>query len=163
MKAAAAGLRRRNLRVAKLILLREQRASSLVELAVTLPLLLILLVGAIDFGHGFYLALEVSSAAQAAALFGVQNPTDTTGMTSLAQLNAQDVAGLHVTTVSGCECSDGTSATTDCTSLFFCSANIVRYVEVTVTGTYVPILSFPGVNTNIALRAHQKMRSTTGP
>jgi Flp pilus assembly protein TadG len=143
--------------------LHEQTASSLVELAVALPVLIMLLVGAIDFGHGFYLALEVSSAAEAAALFGVQNPTDTAGITNLAKLNAQDVTNLNVATVSGCECSDGTSASTDCTSLFFCSANIVRYVEVTVTGTFVPILSFPGVNTNISLKAHQKMRSTVGP
>ncbi len=145
-------------------LLREQDANSLIELALVLPVLLVVLVGGIDFGHGFYEAIEVSSAAQAAALYGVQNPTDTAGMTKLAKLNAQDVTGLTVTAISGCECSDGTNATTNCSNLtaLLCSANTVRFVDITVTGTYVPLLTFPGVSTNFPLKAHQKVRSTTG-
>ncbi|MBE7159246.1 MAG: pilus assembly protein, partial [Rhodospirillales bacterium] len=62
----------------------------MVELALLLPLLLLLLVGAVDLGRAFYVAIEVSSAASAGAVYGTQNPTDTAGMQNAAALNAPD-------------------------------------------------------------------------
>ena len=55
-----------------------EEGSSLVEVALVLPMMLLLLVGSVDFGRGYYAAMEVSSAANAGACYGVQEPTDTT-------------------------------------------------------------------------------------
>src|ERR1700712_5471655 len=55
--------------------LYAEQGSSLVELAILLPMLMFLLVGAADFGKAYYLTIEVASAAEAGALYGVQNPS----------------------------------------------------------------------------------------
>ena len=62
------------------------------ELAVALPLLMIVIAGAVDFGTGCYIAIEVTSAARAGAQYGVQNAAtmiDITGMELAAQNEAQ--------------------------------------------------------------------------
>src|SRR5580658_8622837 len=105
-------------------LLRDERGASLVELAFVLPLFPLLLFGAIDFARAFYLSVEVAGAAQAAALYGSQSPTDTTGMQNAAQDDAPNVPNLSVTTATyGCECSDGTSYSANCSVKPACSSN----------------------------------------
>jgi Flp pilus assembly protein TadG len=43
---------------------RRQRGQSLVEFAFTVPVLLLLVLGTVDLGRGFYLAIEIDSAAR---------------------------------------------------------------------------------------------------
>ena len=91
-------------------LLRDENGASLVELAFVLPLFPLLLFGVVDFGRAFYVSVEIAGAAQAAAVYGSQNPTDTTGMQTAAQDDAPNVPNLSVGTPTyGCECSDGTT------------------------------------------------------
>jgi Flp pilus assembly protein TadG len=59
--------------------LRGERGSSLIELALILPVLLLMLVGSIDFGRAFFVAIEVSSAAEAGVDYGIQQAADTSG------------------------------------------------------------------------------------
>src|ERR1700742_5085443 len=68
--------------------LKDERGGSLIELAFVLPLFPLLLFGAVDFARAFYLSVEVTGAAQAAATYGAQNPTDTAGMQSAATADA---------------------------------------------------------------------------
>ncbi|HVB77667.1 MAG TPA: TadE family protein [Candidatus Nitrosotalea sp.] len=46
---------------------RRQRGQSLVEFAITAPILLLLLAGAIDFGNGYTVRLQVANAARVGA------------------------------------------------------------------------------------------------
>lgn len=46
---------------------RSERGAALVELAVALPLLLVIMVGTIDFGRAFRTAMIVTNAARAGA------------------------------------------------------------------------------------------------
>ncbi len=67
---------------------RSQRGQAMMELAVALPLLMIVIAGAVDFGTGCYIAIEVTSAARSGAQYGVQNAAtmiDITGMELAAQ------------------------------------------------------------------------------
>ncbi|MGD0366182.1 MAG: TadE/TadG family type IV pilus assembly protein [Acidobacteriaceae bacterium] len=143
-------------------LLRGEHGASLVELALVLPVFSLLLVGAIDFGRALYISTELTGAAHAAAVYGSQNPTDTAGMNTAAQDAAPDVPSLSVTTPTyGCECSDGTSYSASCGTTPSCSSNNVVYlVKVTVSGTYHPLLSWPGVfHTSMSLSSSASMRS----
>ena len=45
--------------------LKERQGSSLVEFAIVLPVLILLMVGAIDLGKAYFLGIQVASAAQA--------------------------------------------------------------------------------------------------
>lgn len=118
-------------------LLAADHGSSLVEVALTLPILLLLLFGVVDFGRAYYLSLEMAAAAHAGAEYGSQNPTDSSGITVAAQKGAPDVPNLTVATPAyGCECSDGTLYSSNCTNAPTCTSNVVYKVQVSVSTTY---------------------------
>ena len=139
----------------------EQSGSSVVELALLTPLLLLLLAGAVDMGQAFYAAIEVSSAATAGADYGIQKPTNTSGMEQAALLDGANLSGLAASASWGCECSDGTSASVSCISEPSCSTNPVNYVLVTTSMTFVPILRISGFPSNLALKGSARMRSVS--
>jgi Flp pilus assembly protein TadG len=140
---------------------RSERGSSLVELALMLPVLGLLLFGAIDFARGYYLSIEVTNAAHAGAQFGVQNAS-VAGMQNAATSDAADVAGSDVpgmtaSAIYGCECPDGTDQVPNCSSSPGC-ANAVNYVQVTTNATYTPLIPWPGVPSSIPLQGQATMR-----
>jgi hypothetical protein len=55
-------------------LLRFRRGQSLVELAIVLPVLLLLLGGAIDLGRAFFARVAIENAAKEGALYGATDP-----------------------------------------------------------------------------------------
>jgi Flp pilus assembly protein TadG len=145
----------------RLDLLRKECGGSLVELGLMLPLFAMILAGAVDFGRAYYLATEVAGAAQAAAAYGSQNPTDTAGMTAAAQDDAPNVTSLTVGTPTyGCECSDGTNYSASCSTTPSCSSNNVVYrVNITVQGTYTPLIHWPGIPSSMSFSSSASMRS----
>ncbi len=64
---------------------KSERGQSLVELAISLVLLLLLLTGAVEFGMAFFQFVQLRDAAQEGALYGSMNPDDTTGITARVQ------------------------------------------------------------------------------
>ncbi len=54
-------------------LLRDNRGSAFVELALVLPLLTFVIIGAAELGRIAYYAIELSSAARAGASYGAEN------------------------------------------------------------------------------------------
>ena len=141
------------------LFLRRSSGASLIEVALVCPLLLTLLVGVVAMGRAFYAAIEVSSAASAGALYGTQNPTDTTGMRTAALADAANLTGMTVTAVYGCECSDGTSPIASCSSTPSCTYNVVRYVQVDTALSYSAPLRFTGVPSTLALKGTSRMRT----
>ena len=57
-------------RVRLSVLHRSERGSALVELAVTLPLLVLLVVGVADLARVFYVSMALTNAARAGAQYG---------------------------------------------------------------------------------------------
>jgi Flp pilus assembly protein TadG len=137
----------------------EEQGSALIEFAVMLPMLAILLTGAVDLGRAWYFDIEVASAAEAGALYGVQNPGDISGMNAAASLDAPDLTTLQTTATYGSECSDGSSVVALSTSTPTCSANAVEFVEVDTTATYKPMLIYPGAASLFTMTAKSRMRT----
>jgi Flp pilus assembly protein TadG len=131
----------------------------LLETAFALPVFILLLLGAVDFGRAWYADIEVSSASEAGALYGVQNITDTAGMQAAASLDAADVVSVSPVASYGCECADGTSVTPSCSSTPSCSTNVVNYVQVTTTSTYTTLFPYPGFPSSFVLNSTSKMRA----
>jgi hypothetical protein len=65
--------------------IKNESGQSLVEMAVSLVLLLLLLSGAVEFGMAFFQFVQLRDAAQEGALYGSMNPLDTSGITSRVQ------------------------------------------------------------------------------
>ena len=141
----------------------DESGASLVELSLMFPIFLFLLIGSVDFGRAYYMAIEVAGAAHAGVVYGTQNPTDTAGMKTAAQDDASDVSNLSVTTPTyGCECADGSSYSASCASTPTSCPNsigVVYRVNVTVSGTYTPIIKMPGVSNGLTFTSSASMRS----
>ncbi|HEX3661519.1 MAG TPA: TadE/TadG family type IV pilus assembly protein [Acidobacteriaceae bacterium] len=145
-------------------LLGSEGGSSLIEAAVFAPVLLMLMLGAADFGRGYYLAEEVAAAAHSGAEYAIQNPgrlsSDSTGIETAAKDDAPNVSGLSVATPAwGCECSDGSSFSAACASVpSSCSTNWVYKVTVTASVNYAPLFPWPGIPSSFALSSSATMR-----
>lgn len=137
----------------------REAGSGLVELALIMPLFLLVLVVLVDLGRAYYYAISISSAVHAAAVYGIQNPTDTSGIQSAASSSASDIASLTTSSSYGCECHDGTSDVPECSTAPSCSQNYVNYVSVTSTATFRPVLPYPGIPNSFTFSRTARLRS----
>lgn len=138
-----------------------EQGSSLIEIAMVLPMLLVILMGCVDLGRYFYLANEVAGAAHSGAVYGSQHASDTTNMVNAAKLDAPNVTGLTVNATWGCECPDGTNASANCAATPTCSTSMVYYATVKASATYSALFPWQGLPSPLTLTSSATMRSNT--
>lgn len=92
----------------------RHRGQALVEFALILPVMLFLLVVAIDFGRLFYLNIGINNGAREGAAYGAKEPLDDTGITTRVRqelgLSAAN-ASVSVTKLCTPDCFTNTSVT----------------------------------------------------
>lgn len=159
----AALARRRNL--------RDDAGQALVELALVVPLLTLILVGAAEVGRIAYAAIEVNNAARAGVAYASQSHTaasDTPNITLAATNEAPDVSGMTVTAANACSCATvpaggGVSYTpiTCSTALTSCTSpgRIMETVQVNTTATIDTAFHFPGIPNSLTLRGQAIMNT----
>lgn len=140
--------------------LRSRAGSALVELALVLPMLLLILVGAMDFGRVFYMSMTLTNAARAGAQFGAQDPTaamaaNPASILSGMQTRAVSTATSNIGTISAsanrvCQCATVSNpvatAPSICNgSLPTCAGGQRLVVSVTIaaTATFSRVTPFP--------------------
>lgn len=130
------------------------RGQSLVETALTAPLLILLLVGVAELGQLAYAAIAVSNAARAGASYAAQSgatASDTIGIQAAAQNDAPSLSALNVTSAISCICSDGSSAS--CTDNAACpNSHIEETVTVNTSASFSPAFHLPGLPTSFTLQ-----------
>jgi len=96
---------------------RHSRGQSVVEFALIVPLFMLLVLSALDFGRMFFTYIQISNAAREAVAYGANNPTDTAGMTSHAtqEVNVQNQGGENAITVAAA-CVDTAGGSITCGS-----------------------------------------------
>jgi Flp pilus assembly protein TadG len=135
---------------------RREDAQSLVELALVVPLFLLLLLGSAEFARFAWAAVLTSNAARAGAAFGAVNPVNAANTAGIQDAATKDSSVLSLqppTVTSPCACSDGTSIP-DCTqSLTVCKvpATIINYVQVNTSSTVTPLMHYPGLPTSFTV------------
>lgn len=132
--------------------LRETRGAALIDLAFTVPMLAVILLGVGEVAQVEYSSIEVSNAAMAGVQYGGQDArtaADTTGIGTAAANDAQNIT-LGPTAVShSCICSDGSASTcqpTDCSG-----SNIETTLTVQTQTTLDPLVHVPGLPTTFTL------------
>jgi Flp pilus assembly protein TadG len=124
-------------------LLWKEGGSALVETALTFPVFIAMLLGAVQLGQVAFASVEVTNAARAAAQYAAMNGggfNDSAGVTVAAQKDVDNYL-LQPTTLSAsaspsCVCSGG-SACTDSSGIYSCSSGKpVVTVTVTTSMTY---------------------------
>jgi Flp pilus assembly protein TadG len=148
---------------------RSTAGNALIELAITMPILLALLVGITDFGRYAYAAIEVANAAHAGAIYGSQSQftaCDTAGMQAAATSDAANVTGMTVTTSGGgggcantlCACSNSTQTISACSSISCGSNRTLQYVKVNTSESVTPIFNYPGFPASLTVQGQAIMR-----
>ena len=131
---------------------------ALVELAMTMPLLLLLLLGAVELARAAYATIEVTNAAEAAVRYGAQNRTtanDTTGMQLAAQSDAANITLTSTTPSTTCGCADGTQGGSSCSD-FSCSdgSPTIETLTVTTKASFDPLIHLPALPTTFTLHGY---------
>jgi Flp pilus assembly protein TadG len=158
------------------ILLSRKRSAetgaAFVELVVTLPVLVALLIGTADFARVFYTSIELTNAARAGAQFGAANLGNSGNFAMMASvaISSVNIPGVTVPTtptrVCQCALADGSFPdTVDCganppTSV--CPSPKFRVMTVTVTAraTYSMVGRYPGVPSTLTIYRASTMRVT---
>jgi Flp pilus assembly protein TadG len=84
----------------------SQRGAAFVELVISMPVLLVVLVGTVDFARVFYTAIELTNAARAGAQFGARTPGasgDNAAMQAAAVASV-NISGVTATATHVCQC-----------------------------------------------------------
>jgi Flp pilus assembly protein TadG len=119
---------------------RREDAQSLVELALLMPLFILLLLGSAAFAQFAWAAVLTSNAARAGAAFGavnIDNAANSDGIKAAAAADSVNITGLTTTPTTFCACSDGTAIANCKNSLASCPSpkTIINYVQVNTTST----------------------------
>jgi Flp pilus assembly protein TadG len=137
---------------------RNESGQALVEVAILLPVFILLLVGAIDFGRFAYDGILIGNAARAGVQYGALNlvtVTDAAGMQTAAVDDMQSIAGARATASAPyCACASAPSViNVSCTSTTVCSGSDHRltYAKVVATGTFSPWIAYPGLPRSITI------------
>jgi Flp pilus assembly protein TadG len=140
---------------------RHDRGQALVELAVALPLLLLILVGGAEFARFAFAAIAVSNSARAAAQYAATNggaTTDTMGISNAAQSDSPYLSSAVTATVQSdvCVCSNDESTAIGCTTATLCngSGHIMETVSIGTSSTYTPVFKIPGFSGPYTLKGY---------
>lgn len=138
---------------------RSDRGGAMVELAVILPVLVLLVVGVVDYGRAFYTSVTVANAARAGAEWGAQSPEfqlDFAGMENFGKQDGQDAAPLDLTATRYCECAG--ASWPSCTACAGGAAPDV-FIEVTASKDLTLLLPYPGLPNTVSIARKATFRS----
>lgn len=151
--------------------LREDKGQAFVELALVLPVLVLLLLGAAEVGRMAYAAIEVNNAARAGVAYAAQNHTtasdllSTGGIVQAAQLEAPDIKTMTATATQFCSCESSTGtmpAPGTCTGVDLTTCvspnRIVEFVQVNTSAPVNTLFHVPGIPNSVTFQGHAMMR-----
>jgi Flp pilus assembly protein TadG len=137
---------------------KSQSGSAMLELALFLPVAVLLLLGSSDFARVFYAAIETTNASRAGAGYGIQSKAksqDVTGMRDAAVADAANLTGVTATAERFCECSSGLSIS--CSSTCLIGTKRI-YVRVRTQKTFTTLARYPAIPSSINLSVPAVMR-----
>jgi Flp pilus assembly protein TadG len=140
-----------------------EEGSALVELALSLPMLCLMLLGATEFARIAYAAIEVTNAAHSAAVYAASSSAaagDSTGITNAAIGDSPNLAGSNAVSVVtplgfSCSCSNTAYTPTSCSDNNTCvshNAAMITTVTVQTQTTFSPMITLPGFSPTVTLK-----------
>jgi Flp pilus assembly protein TadG len=142
---------------------KRKGGSALLELAIAMPILILLVLGVADFGRMFYTGIAVANAARAAAEYGSANVTnfstsDTATYNQAGRDEAADVGSITVTTERFCRCPNGSVPACDGA----CPAPDTWtevFIKARATKTINLLLRYPGIPSTVTFRDSATFRA----
>jgi Flp pilus assembly protein TadG len=132
---------------------RSQSGQALIEFAMIFTLLMMLILGVIDFSLLTEQAMVIDEAAFAAAEYGAAsgNSSNFAGMQTVATNSARGIVGFVATASTWCACSPG-GAAVSCTSTCTSYGKPIEYVQVITSATASLLFGFTGIPLTVPLR-----------
>jgi Flp pilus assembly protein TadG len=131
--------------------LSNRRGGALLEIAVAMPMLILIAIGVIDYGRVYYTAITVSNAARAGAEFGSTSyyayAFNSADQQSFAQLDGVNAALDSVRANTVCKCPDG--STVGCSTVCAGYGRARVFVTVRAYKRVTLFLRYPGLPTSI--------------
>lgn len=145
-------------------LLRSEDGAGFIEFAIVLPVLVLLLIGIIETGRYMAFAVRLGNAAHAGAQFAAQGVTYSNNASAIADAACND-SGFSCSTATpapGHTASPETmyiSSTPSCNPATSPCPAGNRYIQVSASGTFRPLLRYPilGDSFTIAVHANQQV------
>lgn len=162
---------------------RDNRGSAIIELALTTPLFVLLIMGAAEIGRIAYFAIEVENAARAGASYGSVNISNATYSQSsevqAAKNDAPDLPNMSVTAGTACVCetytyASGTTSYNPSSGTVSCSSQTaqncteddttavqtnITYVTVSTQTALDPLIHLPGLPNTYTLTGSSELRT----
>lgn len=136
------------------------RGQGMVELAMAAPLLILMLLAAVDMGRLLMMSITANSAARAGVEYGAQSvitASDTNGMVQAALQDGKDISGLQATASYYCKCPDGTIPK-GCGDGVCASGQQIIYVNVVTTAQFTPMTKIPGIPSPLTISSNVTRR-----
>jgi Flp pilus assembly protein TadG len=154
---------------------RADRGGVLAEFAIVVPVALLLLLGAVDFGRVWALASASANAAHAGAQYGSQNPQLAGDIEGMRTVTINDLASSSVLAASNpgedgitlsdfvvtperyCECSGGAEIACDvkCGG----GSNPMVFVRVRVDTMFQTLFDYPGIPNEVRISREAVLRA----
>jgi len=136
----------------------RQTGQTVLEMALMLPLLLMLLVSVIEIGRYAYFDILISNAARAGAQYGAQSVIHAWDINGIKNAAHDDgLAAMTITPTQQCSCSP-TATPVNCGGGGIGCAQTLVYVQVQATDTYSSLFSYPGIPKTLKLSSTVTMR-----
>jgi len=132
---------------------------ALVEMAVILPVALMLLAGIVEIGRYANASIVVSHAARAGVQYAAQNrvtASETSNIIQAAKNDAPGVTSLTVTPSVYCTCADGSSST--CQSTDCQGSRIIEYTKVNTQTDLQSLFHYPGFPQSFQVKGQAVLR-----
>jgi Flp pilus assembly protein TadG len=133
---------------------------------VAVILLCFIALGTVDFGRVSYMAMALTNAARAGAIYGSQSlakSNDLSGMETAARGSAAaDIGVISTSTSRSCECQIGSATPTvmgSCPPVGTCTGTVRIRVKVIASKTFTMIKAFPGLPGTVSLSRTAIMRA----
>jgi Flp pilus assembly protein TadG len=137
-------------------IMSKRSGQTVVELALLLPLLLMLVIGVTEIGRYAYYDILVANAARAGAAYGAQGlaqAADAAGIRAAAY--ADGLSTMTITPIQQCGCS--AAGLGGCPSGAVCPTPLV-YIQVTAMEQFNSLFNYPGLPANLTLTSTVTMR-----
>jgi hypothetical protein len=136
-------------------MLEDQRGVAAIELALALPVLVVMAFGLIDYSSGLLRQMQVQNAAQHGLQYALTHGFDSAAISTLIT-GGTSPTGISATPAPtqfcGCPGSQGIASAT-CSTVCSDGSRAGTYVAITAVATYVPYVELPFVPASFSLQS----------
>ena len=132
--------------------MRSRSGSAFIELAIAIPLLVLLAIGVAEFGRLYRISIALSNAVKAGAQYGAQDAAYASDAAGIALAVRTDASPITIDTVTSgrfCRCPDGSVPACNGTCTGYGPPEVFVRVRARTTQSF--ILRYPGLPASVSV------------